>query len=376
MRHHARHAIIAAFVIVIGALGSALPGGAGAQVSGLFIPAPSGTMWEVLAGYNTPTHEGVDPYALDIWRVGGDTGGTPLLAPMDGTVGYVSDSCVSVRTSEVNLLMCHVYALDGLRRGDPVTVGQPLGTVAPAGEAGNGGTAHIHLQLNARGSGGSNSGTPLPFDGPYAIEGVSLPARTTFNAHAGARFTSTNSTTQAMPKVSAGDDFTVEPGATGLLVASGVNVTSYHWTQIEGPPASLQAEGATASFVASTVPGVVKTFRVTGLGTGGTLATDTVRVTVEGGPTLISDETRGRILGEPAPAQGFGLVVFGGGTNEELIAATGCASAWLTLWTVDDGRYVVYVPDGVALLNARWDALFAGGVPAGQPILVRCEPIE
>jgi len=164
--------IIAGFIALI-ATGFVTGSVATAAAPGeLAFPAPIGTQWEVLSGYNTPTHQGVDPYALDLWRIDAETGGTPLLSPMSGTLGYMSDTCISVRTPEVNLLMCHVHALPGLQRGDTITVGQRLGTVANDGEAENGGTAHIHLQLNARGDQGT--GESLPFTGAYDQQPVTL----------------------------------------------------------------------------------------------------------------------------------------------------------------------------------------------------------
>ncbi|MDA0270788.1 MAG: M23 family metallopeptidase, partial [Chloroflexi bacterium] len=196
--------VLAAVLVIAGLISTvAWSGEASAAGPGLKFPAPVGTQWEVLAGYNTPTHTGVDPYALDLWRIDGPTGGTPLLAPMSGTVGYNSDSCISIRTSDLNLLMCHVHALPELQRGQTVTVGQQIGTVANDGEAGNGGTAHIHLQLNARTSGASSTGESIPYAGDFALEGQSLAAIATFNGYAGVRFTSTNDPSLDLPRVNA-----------------------------------------------------------------------------------------------------------------------------------------------------------------------------
>ncbi len=191
--------MVASFLVL--SLSFVLLGGASAQTVGMKFPAPAGTQWEVLAGYNTATHEGVDPYALDVWRTDGETGGTPLLAPFSGTLGYVSDTCVAVLTSEVDLLMCHVFVDAGLERGNQVVEGQRLGIVAPDGEGENAGIAHIHLQLNVRDDAPGSTGASLPFSGAHAIEGIDLPATTTFNGYAGQEFTSTNAQVAGSPSV-------------------------------------------------------------------------------------------------------------------------------------------------------------------------------
>lgn len=341
------------------------PAPADAQVAGLLFPAPAGQTWEVLAGYNTPTHEGVDPYALDLWRVDGPTGDTPLLAPMSGTVGYISDTCVSVRTAEVNLLMCHVHALPGLQRGQAVLAGQRLGTVARDGEAENFGTAHIHLQLNARTAG--RTGESLPFDGDFRIEGVALPATTAFNAHAGARFRSTNDPANAVLRVNAGSDRIVDPGATVSLTATGNNVAQYHWMQTSGPLVTLATDGATTTFQAPSEPGAVIVLQVYGAGPLG-VTSDEVRVTVRAS----GEATRGRILGGSVAPSGISLIVFGGGSTEELHASAGCASPSVTYWATVDGVFVGYVPGAPAVVNTRWQQAFPAEIPAHQPLLVRC----
>lgn len=332
----------------------------------LAFPAPIGTRWEVLSGYNTPTHEGVDPYALDLWRIDAETGGTPLLSPMSGTLGYMSDTCISVRTSEVNLLMCHVHALPGLQRGDTITVGQRLGTVANDGEAENGGTAHIHLQLNARGDQGT--GESLPFTGAYRLDGVSLPAITTFNGYAGTRFTSTNDPALAVASVLAGPDRSVEAGSLVTLTATGQNLDQYAWIQTEGPLLTLQTNGITTTFVAPAEVGAVLALQIFGAGPLGT-ASDEVRLTVR----APLGQARGTLVSGTVTPQGISLVVFGGGTSEELVLAGGCTSPQATYWATTQGRMVGYLPTApFPAVNAGWLALFPDGLPANTPVLVSC----
>lgn len=179
---------IAAGVAVVAA---AWPGAGGTDHPSLFLPAPAGTEWEIAAGYNTATHVGEDPHAIDIVRADGPTADTPVLAPIAGRVTSVTSgsSCIIIRDSHgLLVMMCHVFPVEGLRSGANVRPGDRIGTVAPAGMAANNGLAHIHLALH-RGFGGSQTQT-IPFTGQYALERRDLSAVDTLNAYAGERFTS------------------------------------------------------------------------------------------------------------------------------------------------------------------------------------------
>ena len=335
--------------------------------------APAGTQWEVLAGYNTATHEGGDPYALDVWRVDAETGGTPLLAPFSGTVRYTSDTCVSVRNSDVNLLMCHVFADPGLDRGDPVVAGQRLGTVAPDGQAENAGIAHIHMQLNLRnGDFGSSSGTPLPFAGAYAIEGVTFEATTTFNAHAGRRMTSTNNEVSGAPSIDAGTNRTVQVGSSVTLTAQVSGATEVFWAQQSGTPVlSHVATGSTLSFVSPSEPGML-VFSVFA-NAGGTLVTDEVQVTVVAAPPPPPQTATPSIVGGQVFPGGISLVVYSGGSTDELVEAIACPSSTLGIWaSSSDGRLVSYALGRPAFTNAGWNALFPAGLPELTPLLLTC----
>ncbi|MEX1023289.1 MAG: hypothetical protein WD058_09090 [Dehalococcoidia bacterium] len=375
--------VVAAALVTLAFVASSTAPSTAAEV-GMRFPAPAGTQWEVLAGFNTATHVDVDPYALDLWRVDGPTGGTPVLAPLSGTIGFVSDSCVSVRTSDVTVMMCHVFAQAGLERGDDVIVGQRLGAVAPDGQAGNNGTAHIHLQVNESGRRGYGSGESLPFIGALSLEGRTLPAITTFNGYAGTRFTSTNDPSLATARVDAGIDVSAGAGSTVSLRAIGQNVHEYHWMQTGGATVELDQSGTTAAFTAPDEIGAVLKFQVYASGPLG-LAQDSVTVTVGAASTPTptptatpspdtDDETRGRIVAGAVVPSGVGLVVFGGGTTEELVAASGCTSATASFWVTQGGRFVGYIPAAqVPLVNAAWDALYPEGLPANQPLAVRCQ---
>ncbi|MFA7249417.1 MAG: IPT/TIG domain-containing protein [Dehalococcoidia bacterium] len=75
----------------------------------------------------------------------------------------------------------------------------------------------------------------------------------------------------------------------------------------------------------------------------------------------------------PVPAGG-GLFVFGGGSNAQLLTASGCNANTAVFWTTDSaGTWIGYIPSvPVAIVNAAWTALFPNGIPAGTPIFARC----
>lgn len=373
-----RRRLLAVLFLALGmALGASLlqPAPAEAQVSGIKFPAPVGTRWEVLAGYNTVTHEGVDPYALDLWRVDGSTGGTALLAPISGEIGYSSDTCISIRTNEINLMMCHVFADSSLRRGDPVTVGQRIGTVAPDGQAANNGVAHIHFQLNARNDGPGSSGTSLPFAGSYAIEGVDLPAITTSNGYAGRAFVSSNVLGASVPpSVNAGPDRTVAPGEVVTLSAQAYGVTDVFWIQESGPSiATPVVQGSVMTFVAPTEPGAYLSFQVIG-NLNGSLLTDSIGITVQAPPAEPAPVTpSATIVSGTVFHGGVSIIVFSGGTTEELVSAIGCPLPTLAMWASSPtGTLVQYTVGRPAFVNASWTGLFPAGLPELTPLLVKC----
>ena len=369
----------AAFLFAIMLLAAASQPAA-AQVAGLKAPAPAGTQWEVLAGYNTATHEGIDPYALDLWRKDAETGGTPVLAPMSGTIGYTSDTCLSIRTSDVNLLMCHVFVDPGLNRGDPVAVGQRVATVAPDGQAQNNGIAHIHFQLNARSDAPGSTGDPIPFTGQYAIEGVNFEATTEYNAHYLRGFVSTNAevagVVAAAPTVDAGPDRTVQPGEVVTLTGTSSGIANLFWVQESGPAVVTNInQGASLSFVAPSDPGAAVKFQLIG-NANGTLVTDDVHITVQlpaAEPAGQRQQVASIISGQVFPG-GISMVVFSGGTTEELIEAIGCPLPTLAMWaSTSSGSLVQYTVGRPAFVNAAWTSMFTNGLPELTPLLLKCE---
>lgn len=77
--------------------------------------------------------------------------------------------------------------------------------------------------------------------------------------------------------------------------------------------------------------------------------------------------------GTALPPGSSGLFVFRGGSNVDLVTASGCAPGRLVLWATDPkGQWVGYIPTAPAVINLSWDALFPSGIPAGTPIYARC----
>ena len=211
-----------------------LLGGARAQ-GGVPIPAQAGTTWEIVAGYNTGTHnwnDQQDPHAIDLVRADAETAESLVLSPTTGTVSYVSNDCLAIRdAAAMEHLLCHIQPMQGLQRAVQVAVGKPLGWVWAAGFGNNGGLAHIHYAVH-HSRGGGYMGETVPFVGVYAIEGVELLYGLGANLHAGASFTSTNGLNWQPPAttttisaddqeddssaVEAGDDGTADGGSTAV----------------------------------------------------------------------------------------------------------------------------------------------------------------
>lgn len=83
----------------------------------------------------------------------------------------------------------------------------------------------------------------------------------------------------------------------------------------------------------------------------------------------------GVIIGGAIPVGGgIGLIVFGGGTSNQLLTASGCAAATAAFYTTNAvGDFVAYVPGtAVTVVNAEWNLRFANGIPANTAILGRC----
>ena len=177
--------------------------------AGVPIPAQAGSEWEIVAGYNTATHSEADrqdPYAIDIVRLDAPTADSPVLAPTAGTIGYLSNDCLTIRDhAGMGHLLCHINPRQGLTRGAQVEIGEQIGTVWPAGYGNNGGLAHIHYAVH-HSQGAGQLGRTVPFTGPYTIEGIELHPGNQANLHAGTHFTSTNRPNWQPPDTSNTDE--------------------------------------------------------------------------------------------------------------------------------------------------------------------------
>ena len=71
-------------------------------------------------------------------------------------------------------------------------------------------------------------------------------------------------------------------------------------------------------------------------------------------------------------AVGFSLVVYAGGSVEDLAACAESRNV-TALYTLDDGEYVSYILGAPAFVNEDFRALFADGIPALMPLTVKSD---
>lgn len=141
---------------------------------------------------------------------------------------------------------------------------------------------------------------------------------------------------------------------------------AYDWNQLSGHPVELIGDGPAVRYTASSTAGISQ-FEVTVTDPYLHAASALVNVT-----TYVS---QGRFIYGSIPFDGgFELVIFGGGTNIDLLAAAGCPIATASFWATNDaGAFVVYLPGTtVGVVNAAWNEKFPDGIPEGSPLLGRC----
>lgn len=81
----------------------------------------------------------------------------------------------------------------------------------------------------------------------------------------------------------------------------------------------------------------------------------------------------GLLAGSIPEGGGFGLIVFGGGTNAELVEASGCPEATATFWATSGGDFVPFIPGAaVDAVNDAWNELFGGTIPYNTALAGRC----
>ncbi len=233
--------------------------------SGLSFPAPATTQWSIVAGYNTATHIASDPYAIDVVRDDGETDGTAVLAPTDGTLA-ISTNCLTIRdASKVAVLLCHVLPVPGLKAGARVARGQLIATVAPPGAAGNNGLSHIHIAAHFS-DGGRGFGNTIPLAGAYSLGDVQLPATADPDAYSGVSFRSTNIQTAGVtsstapvvapaPPVSAPPASTIETVLTGFTGSRSLAVVAREATTTDLVTSMRGTGGRSTCSLSSTVAG-------------------------------------------------------------------------------------------------------------------------
>ena len=327
------------------------------------LPTEAGSVWTIVAGYNTYTHSVADqndPHAIDIVREDAATEGSMVRAPITGTISYVGNDCLTINNGAgLAVLICHIFPDPSLYRGLPVRVGHYLGTVAPAYFANNGGLPHIHLAVH-RTIGGGRIRESIPLTGAWAVEGIDLPWTEQFNAHAGTRFTSSNGASATPtqdppsdPDPGSGDPEngpSVDESAALLQLQPGWNMVG--WTA-RTPAAEIAAAlgdrlGAIFAFDAVTqeyrgfrpgVPAHANDLSEVAPGAG-------LLVHIEGPGTVLPLPPNGRPLEQPLH-RGFNLVAWTGGpaTIEQAMSSLGDALVAAFWWDPVAQEYRTYRPE-------------------------------
>lgn len=83
-----------------------------------------------------------------------------------------------------------------------------------------------------------------------------------------------------------------------------------------------------------------------------------------------SNATPGSMFGS-LPANGIGLVVWGGGSIEQLrVAATGKGCSLAAFWVIENAVFIGYVPGAPAIVNQAFTSRFSGTLPSTPGIVV------
>ena len=167
--------------------------------------APSGSLvawpvkggeWRVSQGYNGSSHQNKTQYwqyyySFDIKRTSGSTAGQAVYAPVSGRIRWIDESTggMSIYMGDgLAFAMFHVNWAGSIREGQTITQGQYLGVIAPAGQANNGGSPHLHITAWTTNDEGNWSRKAQPFVGRFSIEGTSFPATGSRNDYWGYSF--------------------------------------------------------------------------------------------------------------------------------------------------------------------------------------------
>lgn len=157
--------------LTLSLVGAVLVSSGSSYANSISAPFDSGSSWYICQGYNGPvTHSGSSSLSLDFTKQlcdGGTTsnassGGVNVRAPLDGTVYWYGAAygsmCINTYDGR-SIGLTHINS--SLKAGNIVTQDQIVGTIGAAGTVGNGGIAHLHLQMWST----SNCfGSQIPFD--------------------------------------------------------------------------------------------------------------------------------------------------------------------------------------------------------------------
>ncbi len=226
-------------------------------------PVPAGATWYISQGYNTSPAEGwshynCDPntlkdqisqtrscsayyqykFSFDIKRRDGNTAGQPVLSPVNGTIRWIDQAYggMSINLGDgYAFAFFHATLASGLAAGQTVTQGQFLGTVAPPGEGGNGGSPHLHVTIWQTSDGGNWSRIAVPFTDDHAIDGYDFPHKgdSVRNQYYGFEFTSTNVQIQTGGTTPPGVP-TLSSPPTGTTYISSPRTVTLSWNSVSG----------------------------------------------------------------------------------------------------------------------------------------------
>ena len=235
-----------------------------AAASLIKVPVPAGTTMQVTQGYNTDPGQGGShydcaeypdsgcsvttwnyKYSLDLVPTSGAAEGTTVLSPVSGTIRWIDTGYGGMSINLGNgwaVAYFHTLLAPGLAAGQAVTQGQYMGTIAPPGQAGNSGFAHIHVTVWETNDGGNWDRHAKPFAGTQALDGKDFAALgdATHNQHRGETVTSTNAIVggtappRQVAKTSPAHGTTLTSATVPLTWQAATGATSYQVTLDSG----------------------------------------------------------------------------------------------------------------------------------------------
>jgi hypothetical protein len=153
------------------------------------IPFAAGQTWYVCQGYNgSPSHTGDKAIDVTFENAKGPNGcfgnkdastGQTVYAPIAGSLARVSDDFGGVCITPDGGGSVYLGHLLNRAANGKIKLGDPIGTIAPAGQMNNGGYAHVHI--SARAGTGCN-GEHVALDAAHSARIVGAPDMTSSGA--------------------------------------------------------------------------------------------------------------------------------------------------------------------------------------------------